>query len=313
MDRIDLVCLCEQYDLKELFGSGFTTGYPWINLVYPEEVTDPAAIRYALAFRPGLCAFDPYPNLKLVSGGGAGVDALLEHPGLRPEISISRMVNPEQACMMAEFAVWYIAGWHRRMWGYAPQQAAGTWRTINLATPSDFPVGLLGFGNMGKTLADALCALGFPVTAYAGSPRDGGEVQVVSGPDGLAQVASTSLAIINLLPLTEQTRGILCAGFFAQMRDDAILIQLGRGGHLVEEDLLAALDNNRPAMAALDVTATEPLPAGHPFWSHGKVMLTPHVASESDPADAARVIAEGILRFERGEAPEGLVDRQKGY
>ena len=223
------------------------------------------------------------------------------------------MVNPEQARMMAEFAIWYITGWHRRMWSYAPQQSAGIWQVINLATPSDFPVGLLGYGNMGKTLAAALGVLGFPVTAYAGSPREGGEVRVVSGPDGLSQIARTSSAVVNLLPLTDQTRGILCTGFFERMRDDAILIQLGRGGHLIEEDLLAALDNNRPAMAALDVTATEPLPADHPFWSHGKVMLTPHVASESDPATAARVIAEGILNFERGEAPVGLVDRQKGY
>jgi glyoxylate/hydroxypyruvate reductase A len=199
------------------------------------------------------------------------------------------------------------------MWDYATQQSAGVWNVINLTTPSEFPVGLLGFGNMTRALSDALTTLGFPVTAYASGARDGGAVKVVSGPKGLAEIARNSSAVVNLLPLTDQTRGILNAAFFDQMRDDAILIQLGRGGHMIEGDLLAALEKGRPAMAALDVTATEPLPAGHPFWSHGKVMLTPHIAAESDPTSAARVIAEGIMRFERGEVPAGLVDRQKGY
>jgi len=312
MDRIDLVCLCMQYDLKEMYGAGFA-GHPWIRLVFPDEVSDPAAIRHALAFRPAPDAFDAYPNLKLVCGGGAGVDALLAHPGLRPEIALTRMVNPEQARMMATFALWYITGWQRRMWDYAAQQRAEVWNTVNLVTPAEFPVGLLGFGNMARPLAQALTALGYPVTAFAGSPRDGGDVRIVTGPEGLAEIARGSRAVVNLLPLTEATRGILSAGFLDAMRDDAMLIQLGRGGHLVEADLLAALDRGRPAMAALDVMAAEPLPAGHPFWHHPHVMLTPHVASESDAATAARIIAESILAFERGERPAGLVDRDRGY
>jgi glyoxylate/hydroxypyruvate reductase A len=314
MDRIDLVCLCEHYDLKALYGAGFAAGYPWIRLLFPDEVDDPGAIRHALAFRPSAGAFDPYPNLRLVSCGGAGVDTLLNHPGLRPGISLSRMINPEQARMMAAFALWYITGWQRRMWDYAGQQTAEVWRTVNLTTPSEFPVGLLGFGNMARPLVAALTGLGYPVTAWASGPRaDGGSVRVVSGPEGLAEVAGTSRAMVNLLPLTEATRGILCADFFAEMRDDAMLIQLGRGGHLVEPDLIAALDRGRPAMAALDVTEVEPLPAGHPFWQHPRIMLTPHVASESDAASAARIIAEGILAAERGAAPAGLVDRARGY
>jgi len=312
MDRIDLVCLCEQYDLKEMYGAGFAA-YPWIRLVFPDEVTDPAAIRHALAFRPAPDGFDPYPNLKLVCGGGAGVDALLAHPGLRPDMALTRMVNPEQARMMAAFALWYVTGWQRRMWDYGTQQHAEVWRTVNLTTPSEFPVGLLGFGNMARPLTQALTALGYPVTALAREPHDGGSVRVVTGAEGLAEIARTSQALVNLLPLTAETRSILSAGFFAQMRDDAILIHLGRGGHLVEADLLAALDRGRPAMAALDVMAAEPLPPGHPFWHHPRIMLTPHVASESDPATGARIIAEAILAFERGERPAGLVDRARGY
>jgi len=311
-EAVDLLCLCDQYDLREMFGSGFAA-YPWIRLLKPEEVADPAAIRHVMAFRPGRDAFAPYRNLGIVHGAGAGVDGLLAHPGLPPGISVTRVVNPEQARMMAGFAVWYIVGWHRQMWGYAAQQRAGEWRVINLATPADFPVGILGYGSMGRTLAAALGSLGFPVTALAGTPRQDGGVRVLSGPEGLAEIAGTSRAVVNMLPLTASTRGILSAGLFARMRDDAILIQLGRGGHLVEADLVAALDAGRPAMAAVDVTSVEPAPPDHLFWRHPRIMLTPHVASESDPGDIARWIAEGIRRFERGEAPPGLVDRAKGY
>lgn len=312
MDRIDLVCLCEQYDLKEMYGAGFAA-YPWIRLLFPGEVADPRTIRHALAFRPAPDAFDAYPNLKLVCGGGAGVDALLAHPGLRRDIALTRIINPEQARMMAAFALWYITGWQRRMWDYAAQQRAEVWRTVNLTTPAEFPVGLLGFGNMARPLTRALIALGYPVTALARESRDGGPVRVVTGNEGLAEIARTSRVVVNLLPLTAATRGILSAGFFGQMRDDAMLVQLGRGGHLVEADLLAALDRGRPAMAALDVMAAEPLPPGHPFWHHPRIMLTPHVASESDAATAARIIAEGIRAFERGDRPAGLVDRNRGY
>lgn len=313
MERVDVVCLCQRYDIIGLWGEGFRKNHPWINLLRPEEVTAPEAIRHALAFSPGPEAFDPYPNLAVVHGAGAGVDALLAHPGLRPGIALTRVINPEQARMMAAFAAYYVTGWNRRMWDYPGLQAAREWKVVNLATPSDFHVGLLGYGAMGKTIAGALTAMGYPVTALAGSARRDGDVEVVTGEAGLSRIAAESQAVINVLPLTQATRGILNAGFFAQMRDDAILIQLGRGGHLVEDDLIPALDRGRPALAALDVMTVEPLPRDHPFWGHPKIMLTPHVASESDPDRIADWIAANIRRVERGDAPEGLVDRDKGY
>lgn len=313
MDKIDLVCLCDNYDLKGMFGAGFAARHPLINLIAPDEVTDPTRIRHAFAFAPGPDAFAPYPNLAMVHGAGAGVDALLAHPGLSADMPLRRVVNAEQARMMAGFAAWYVVGWHRRMWDYAQLQSERNWKVVNLSTPSDFPVGILGYGNMGATVARALKAMGFPVTAFAGTAHTDDGVAVLTGPDGLRAIAAQSRAVINLLPLTEATRGILDADFFAAMREDAILIQLGRGEHLVEPDLMAALDRGRPAMAALDVMVTEPLPRDHPFWTHPKIMLTPHVACESDPDRISDWVAEGIRQFERGETPEGLVDREKGY
>lgn len=313
MNNVDVVCLCELYDLKAFFGEHFALDNPWVNLLLPDDVSNPEAIHHAVAFSPGPKAFDPYPNLRLVSCAGAGVDALLGHPGLRPGVQISRVIVAEQAQMIAAFAMWFIIDWQRQMWEYAPLQAGRKWHPINRTPPSAFPVGVLGCGKIGGTLVRTLRSLGYPVTAYGGTARTEGDVRVLSGSPGLAELAQCSRAVVNLLPLTSETNEILSAKFFANMRSDAILIHLGRGGHLMEDDLVAALDQGRPAKAALDVFSTEPLPADHPFWQHKKIMLTPHVAGDADFRAVANFIAQGILQFQRGEAPEGLVDRDRGY
>ena len=313
MQHIDLVCLCELYDLKEMYQEAFATTHPWINLLRPNEVKDPSRIRHAFAFSPGRRDFDPYPNLALVSSMGAGVDALLKHPGLRPDVAVSRLIDPEQAQMMAGFALYYVIGFHREMWRYRDFQARGIWQPINRSAPSELPVGILGFGNMARSLADALRQLGYPVRAYASRPGSKDGIEVLAGRDGLLRLAAASRVLVNLLPLTPQTESILSAEVFAEMPEDALLLQLGRGGHLVEEDLLEGLAQGRPAMAALDVFASEPLPADHPFWTHERVMITPHVASDAAPEVMARWVAEGILAFESGKNPQGLVDRARGY
>ena len=313
MEKIDVVCLCDLYNLKEFFGEHFTADNPWINLLLPEEVSDPESIQHALAFSPGPKAFESYPNLRLVSCAGAGVDALLDNPGLKADVEVSRVIIPEQAQMIAGFAIWYINGWQRRMWEYASLQSVKNWHPINRTPPSAFPVGILGFGKIGGTLARTLQALGYPVTAYGSTARKEGDLTVLSGSQGLIDLAKNSCAIVNLLPLTEDTHGLLAAEFFANMRDDAILIHLGRGSHLIDEDLIKALDLGRPAMAALDVFMEEPLPLEHPFWEHEKIMLTPHVAGDAEYRAVAQFIANGIRQFENGNSPEGLVDRNRGY
>ena len=313
MKTLDLVCLSEQYDLKEWFGQHFAADYPWINVLPPDEVANPSRIRHAMVWEPGREAFEPYPNLELVSCIGAGVDALLEHPGLNPQVSITRMINREQAQMMAGFASWFIVGWHRDIWGYLAQQQAQEWNVINFTPPSDFPVGILGYGTMGQALAESLRSFGYPVSAFVRTVKSEDTVRVVAGSEGLAEIARMSRAVVNLLPLTVATKGILSAGFFEKMRDDSILIQLGRGGHLIEKDLIEALDSGRPAMAALDVFSMEPLPSDHPLWRHERSVITPHAASAASPRATAAWVADGIARWERGETPQGLVDRRRGY
>ncbi|WP_112323944.1 2-hydroxyacid dehydrogenase [Oceanibium sediminis] len=309
---VDVACLCGAYDLKEAYADSFAA-HPEITLLRPDEVRDPARIRHALAFRPGPGAFAPFPNLELVLSGAAGVDGILSHPELPDQVQVTRMVDDGQARMMAAFALHFITGWHRRIWDYPARAAARDWSPVNMTPPEQFTVGLLGFGNMASTLSTTLRALGYQVCAWANRPRQVNGITVSSGAEGLRAVAGRADALVNLLPLTPATSGLLDANLFAQMKEGAMLIQLGRGEQLVEADLLTALASGRPAMAAIDVLAAEPPAPDNPLWDHPRVLLTPHVASMSDERAIARTVASAIAAFERGERPAGLVDRTRGY
>ncbi|MEL6769301.1 MAG: glyoxylate/hydroxypyruvate reductase A [Pseudomonadota bacterium] len=308
----DIVCLCTHYDLKETYAAGFAH-HPSLRLLQPDEVADPQAIDIALAFNPPPDAFARFPNLKLLHSVGAGVDGLLKHPGLLPGMAVVRMVNPEQARMMAGFAVWHAVSWHRRLWEYPALQAKRHWEVLDASAPSRFPVAVLGWGNMGRACGEALAGLGYPVTAWAGTPRTEAGIRILAGAAGLEEVLAEARVVVNVLPLTASTEGILDARRFAMMRDDALVVQLGRGGHLVEADLLAALDAGRPAVAALDVMETEPLPAESPLWTHPRIRVTPHCASESSAEAVADAVAANIERWKSGEAMTGVVDRARGY
>lgn len=312
MPPTDIVCLCQRYDLKGQFGPGFA-GFPEVRLLNPDEVSDPASVRYALAFLPEDDAFARFPNLAMVCSVGAGVDGLLVHPGLPAEMPVVRMVNPEQAKMMAGCAVYHVVGWHRRLVDYPAQQRAKVWQELDLTVPSTFPVGVLGFGNMGRAVCAALGVLGYPVRAWAGRARTEDGIAVESGRESLGHLLGWARAVVNVLPLTEATTGILNAETFAEMRADALLVQIGRGAHVVEPDLLAALDAGRPGGAVLDVMMQEPLPQDSPLWTHPKIQITPHMASENSPEAVAGAIAGNIARHQQGEAPVGLVDRARGY
>lgn len=313
MQKTDVVCLCDLYNLIEFFGEHFEIDNPWVNLLLPQNIEDPDSIRHAIAFSPGPTVFQSYPNLQLVSCVGAGVDALLDNPSLKPEVEVTRVVIAEQAQMIASFAMWYIQGWQRKMWEYPFLQSKKNWHVINRTPPSAFPVGILGCGKIGGTLAQALIDLGYPVKAYGTSSRQEGKLTVLSGQQGLEEIAIESSAIVNILPLTDETNGVLSSEFFSKMREESILIHLGRGAHLIENDLIYALAQGRPSKAALDVFATEPLPPEHPFWENKNIMLTPHAAGDADFRAIAQFVADGISRFENGEKPVGLVNRQRGY
>ncbi|GGB55903.1 glyoxylate/hydroxypyruvate reductase A [Tistrella bauzanensis] len=317
--RYRCVCLSTMLDLKAIFGGGFARHAPQVDLLEPEEaLAAPETVDFALAWKPAPDAFRPFPNLAFVSSIAAGVDNILACPSLPPGLPVLRVRDDDQARMMAGFAAWHVLWHHRGMATYIAQQRVALWRRVMEKRPAgDVRVAVLGFGHMGRVTAGVLAGLGYDVRALARRAPDPAlvpdGVTIVSGPDGTARIAARADMLINLLPLTDDTRGILSGALFDRMPMGSVLIQLGRGEHLVEDDLTAALDSGRIAAASLDVFAVEPLPPEHRFWHDPRILITPHEASEPNRDALARHIAAATDRLEAGELIPTMVDRQAGY
>jgi glyoxylate/hydroxypyruvate reductase A len=315
-EPVEGVYLCEDLDLPDLFGAA-VADLPDIRLLHPGEVRNPENIRFALAWRPAPDAFDRYPNLKLVQTIAAGVDPVLRVPSLPEDAVVARVHDPEQAAMMAGFAAWQVVWHHRNMGAYLDASRRAEWTRVLIKTlrpPSRVTVGILGYGLMGRSIATAIRAMGFPVLVATRSDGPSGEgVTRLFGDDAVERVAARSDILINVLPLTEATRHILNADLFARMPQGCALIQLGRGAHLVEEDLLAALGSGHVGGASLDVFQHEPLPPTHPFWSHPRIVVTPHEASVTSPAAVARILAQSVREMQAGHRPRNAIDKQSGY
>jgi glyoxylate/hydroxypyruvate reductase A len=315
---IEGVYLSSTLDLADMFGPAFAPFSSRVRLRTPEQIEDPARITFALAWQPPADAFKSYPNLKVACSIAAGVDSLVACPSLPPEVIVTRVRDDNQAQLMAGFAVWHLVWHHRNMAAILADVAAGTWKwrgqPLHLA-PANCPVGVLGFGLMGRAVARAVAALGFPV--FAASRSASSEivpgVTVISGPDAIDAVATRAMFLINVLPLTVETRGILDRRLFARLPRGAILIQLGRGDHLVEDDLDAALASGQISAASLDVFRQEPLPPSHRWWSDRRILITPHLASDTSPEFVAAQVVETVETVAAGAMPFNAVNLASGY
>ena len=273
-----------------------------------------ADVQMAVAWYPPADAFEHYPNIKAVSSIAAGADSILHCPSLPDGIPVVRVVEPAQAQMMSGFVLWHVL-WHQR--GFAKHlahQRDKYWARDPQRPARDVPVGILGYGEMGRRVAGDLVRLGFPVHAWSRNAKQTSDgVTGFHGPDGLAAMLRETEVLINLLPLTHETRGILNHDTFAHMMHGGYLIQVGRGEHLVEDDLLAALDSGQLSGASLDVFLTEPLPVDHPFWSHPTIVLTPHDACDVSLAAVGQTIEATAQAIAAGVRPPHAVDRSRGY
>lgn len=282
--------------------------------IWPDTGT-PGDIEYALAWKPPAGALATFPNLKVVFSLGAGVDHLLIDPDFPARAEIARVIDPYLTAGMVEYVVLHVLRYHKNQPALNDQQRAKVWddRARELKQADERRVGILGLGELGQAAANALTALDFDVAGWSRSPKEMPSVTCFHGPDGLADLLACTDILVCLLPLTPETEGILCAGLFAQLPAGARLINAARGGHLVEEDLIPALETQQLLHATLDVFRTEPLPASHPFWDHPKITVTPHNASITDPRSVARQIANGIAAAERGDPLPNSVDTALGY
>jgi glyoxylate/hydroxypyruvate reductase A len=246
------------------------------------------------------------------------VDRLLADPTVPAQVPIARMVDPAMNAAMAETALWATLALHRGFFEYAQRQRDHIWQEHPQRRADEVPVLVLGFGAMGAACAARLAAQGYPVTAWRAGGRVArtpapAEVRLIDGGPALRAALPATQVLINLLPLTPSTRGLLAAPVFDALPRGASVVNLARGAHLVDADLLAALDRGHLQHAVLDVFQTEPLPAGHAFWSHPKVTVLPHVAAMTDLRSAAAVVADNLGRLQRGEPLLYLVDRSSGY
>jgi glyoxylate/hydroxypyruvate reductase len=276
------------------------------------ELGDPAEIEYALVWRPPPGMLASLPNLKLVLSLGAGVDHVFADPQL-PDVPVVRLVDPHMVAAMSEYVLFQVLRLHRQDVLYMAQQRQGVWRELPQPDAGDRRVSILGLGNLGRDAALKLKALGFDVAGWSRTEKAVPGVASFHGAAGLGKMLARTDVLVCLLPLTPATEGILSAALFRQLPRGAAILNAGRGAHLLEADLVPALDSGQLSAAVLDVFRAEPLPPEHPFWRHERIVVTPHVAAATNPVTAARVVAETINRFRAGRPLQNVVDRQRRY
>jgi glyoxylate/hydroxypyruvate reductase A len=287
--------------------------WPRRDIRYWPEIGDKAAIDYALVWHPEPGLLASLPNLQLIVSLGAGIDHILRDPQLPPGVPILRLVDPYMTEAMCEYIALQVLRLHRRDVDYRAQQAAGEWREHPQKNAAERTVGILGFGTLGEAAGRTLQALGFAVAGWSRSAKAAPGFVTFAGTAGLDRMLARSEILVCLLPMTPETEGILNADLFARLPRGAAIVNAGRGRHLVEADLLAALASGRLSAAVLDVFRDEPLPPSHKFWRHPRIIVTPHVAAETHPPTATAIIAAAIEDFAAGRPIPNLVDRERGY
>ncbi|MBX9698544.1 MAG: glyoxylate/hydroxypyruvate reductase A [Acetobacteraceae bacterium] len=254
-----------------------------------------------------------FPNLKLIVSMGAGVDHLVLPPGPPPGVPVARLKDTMLTQGMAEWVLLNVLRFHRQDPEYRALQAAAAWEELPPPVTAERRIGILGLGEIGGASARLCAHLGFPVMGWSRGPKTLPGIETFHGAAGLDAMLARSDILVCLLPLTPETRGIIDARALSLLPPGAFLINGGRGGHQVQDDILAALESGRLAGAALDVFEPEPLPADHPFWGHPKVVMTPHAASFTIPSSAAPQVVENIHRVRSGRPLINLVDFAAGY
>jgi len=300
-------------DHQEKWRAALATLVPDVTFLPWQEIADPAAVDVALCWLPPTGWLATMPNLKMVHSLGAGVDHILLDTAYPAQVPLVRLVDPYMTRAMTEFVTFQVLRLHLKEPTYRRQQQAALWKPYAPPRASERKVGILGLGELGAASATALAGLGFDVAGWSRTPKALDGVTCFAGDDGLDAFLARTEILVCLLPLTAATEGILGAKNFARLPRGAGIINVGRGRHVVEADLLAALDSGHLSEAVLDVFPKEPLAADHPFWKHERVVVTPHVAALTNPGTASLVVAENLRRLVQGEAWPDRVDIASGY
>jgi glyoxylate/hydroxypyruvate reductase A len=307
-------------NMKISFCCTGTRAAPWVDALreaLPQAAIDewqPGAPQadYGVVWAPPQQFLDEQPGLKGIYNIGAGVDALLKLK-LPPKAMVVRIDDGGMAVQMAEFVCHALIRHFRELDVYEAEIAQGQWSFRKPRNRTEFPVGIMGLGVLGQRVAQAVRQFEFPVFGWSRTARELEGIQCFSGAGQFDEFLRATRVLVCLLPLTPDTTGIMNRRTLSLLQPGGYVINVARGGHLVEEDLIPLLDSGHLAGATLDVFRTEPLPAGHPFWKHPRITVTPHTSARTLRDETIEQIVGKILAQERGEPIAGVVDRQRGY
>ncbi|SAK68858.1 D-isomer specific 2-hydroxyacid dehydrogenase [Caballeronia catudaia] len=276
------------------------------------EIGDPAAVRYLAAWEPPADVTQAFPNLEVIFSTGAGIDQF-DLSGVPPHIAVVRMTEPGIVEGMVEYVTQSVLTIHRDLFDYAALQREGVWREMPVRAASTRRVGVLGLGMLGTAVLKTLNLFGFRCAGWSRFAHEIEGVECFAGADSFDAFLARTDILVCLLPLTDATRGLIDKRVFDKLPKGASFINVGRGPHVVQQDLLDALNSGHLHAAILDVTDPEPLPREHAFWTHPRVRLTPHIASATRPETAVDVVLDNLRRHRAGLPLIGAIDRARGY
>ncbi len=286
---------------------------PNVTVSLYSEVENPAEVDFVVCFRITSEQITPFPNVKIVHCLGAGINYILEANVLTEKMTLARVVDENLSQDMFEFALSGILSQMKNLPQYAEQQRQQHWKSYDYKSIHNTTVGILGLGKIGGFVAEQFAKLGFRVKGWSNSPKNLAGVESFVGKSGWAECLSGVDYLVNILPLTADTQQILNYKKLKHLPKGAFLINIGRGAHAHQTDILQLLDESHLSGVLLDVFHEEPLPKEHPFWEHPNVQITPHVAGVTVPEFAAEQIAANYIRFRNGETLENVIEVEKGY
>ncbi|MGB5700071.1 2-hydroxyacid dehydrogenase [Muriicola sp.] len=307
------IVLIRQDGKLDLWKNAFLGQYPDLPVFHYEEPHSTEEVTMAIVWKHPEGSLTHYPNLQCIASFGAGVDFIFEDNTRPKNVTITRVIDPALAADMSEYVLGVILMYLKNLDTYRQDQANKSWRPKAYTRIADHTIGIMGAGTLGITLANSLLPLGFKVVGWSREAKEVENFKIYHGQGGKTNFLRQSTILVCLLPLTDATKEILDKETLSQLPKGAYLINVARGGHLAENQLIPLIDSGHLSGACLDVFQQEPLEEGHPFWDHPKIKITPHVASVSDPASVVHQLVENYYRLEKKVPLVNTVDPSRGY
>ncbi len=299
--------------ITEPWVAGFKAVLPEAEVVVWQDGAAIAPCDYAVLWSPTPALLEQLAHVKAIFSTGAGVDAILKFAAMLPQVPIIRLGDAGMAVQMAEYVAHAVLRYFRRFDEYDMLARRGQWKPLPQFPKQQFSIGVMGMGVLGKRVLETLAQFEFPLRGWSRNPKQLAGVTCYSGAEGLADFLRGTRVLVCMLPLTPATANLLDRARLSLLPAGAYLVNVGRGGHVAEADLLALIRSGHIAGATLDVFRNEPLPAPHPFWDEQRITLTPHISALTLPFESAQQVAGKIVALERGEPVADVVDRLQGY